>query len=91
MTSPDFSDAQQLDSFVPVYDAVPDKWDDARPFIVEQLKRISNAVNIRLTDVLISSLSSHVSTMAEPNRPPRKIPIFLAWVADLCHAPWGES
>lgn len=38
---------QQLESFVPVYDAVPDKWEDARPFIVEQLKRISNAVNIR--------------------------------------------
>lgn len=47
MTSPDFSDAQQLESFVPVFDAIPDKWDDARPFLVEQLKRISNAINIR--------------------------------------------
>ncbi|CAB4133774.1 hypothetical protein UFOVP264_15 [uncultured Caudovirales phage] len=47
MTSPDFSDAQQLESFVPVYDAVPEKWEDARPFLVEQLKRITNAVNIR--------------------------------------------
>lgn len=47
MTSPNFSDSQQLESFVPVYDAVPDQWEDARPFIVEQLKRISNAVNIR--------------------------------------------
>lgn len=42
-----FSENQQLESFLPVYDAVPDKWEDARPFIVEQLKRISNAVNIR--------------------------------------------
>jgi hypothetical protein len=41
------SDNQQLESFVPVYDAVPDKWEDARPFIVEQLKKISIAVNIR--------------------------------------------
>lgn len=41
------SDSQQLESFVPVYDTVPDKWEDARPFLVEQLKRISNAVNIR--------------------------------------------
>ena len=47
MTSPDFSDNQHLESFVPVYDAVPEKWEDAKPFIVEQLKRISNAVNIR--------------------------------------------
>lgn len=43
----DFSDNQQLESFVPVYDEVPEKWEDARPFFVEQLKKISNAVNIR--------------------------------------------
>lgn len=40
-------DSQQYESFVPVYDAIPDKWDDARPFMVEQLKKISNAINIR--------------------------------------------
>ncbi len=40
-------DSQQFESYVPVYDVVPEKWDDARPFIVEQLKKISNAVNIR--------------------------------------------
>ena len=40
-------DSQVLESYVPVYDVVPEKWDDARPFIVEQLKRITNAVNIR--------------------------------------------
>lgn len=39
--------SQEFESFVPVYDAVPDKWEDARPFIVEMLKKISNAVNIR--------------------------------------------
>ena len=41
------SDNQQLESFVPVYDVVPEKWEDARPFLVEQLKKITNAVNIR--------------------------------------------
>ena len=40
-------DSQLLESFVPVYDVVPEKWDDARPFIVEQLKRLATAVNIR--------------------------------------------
>jgi len=40
-------DSQVLESYVPVYDVVPDKWEDARPFIVEQLKKITNAVNIR--------------------------------------------
>lgn len=41
------SDSQVFESYVPVYDAIPDKWDDARPFLVEQLKKISLAVNIR--------------------------------------------
>jgi hypothetical protein len=40
-------DSQQFDSFVPVYDVVPEKWEDARQFLVEHLKKISNAVNIR--------------------------------------------
>lgn len=39
--------SQFFESFVPVYDAVPEKWEDAREFLVEHLKKISNAVNIR--------------------------------------------
>lgn len=38
---------QNFESFVQVYDAVPEEWKDARPFLVENLKRISNAVNVR--------------------------------------------
>jgi hypothetical protein len=41
-------DSQNFDSFVPVYDAVPEKWEEARPFLVEQLKKISNGVNSRV-------------------------------------------
>lgn len=39
--------SQIFESYVPVYDAVPEKWEDARQFLVEHLKKISNAVNIR--------------------------------------------
>ncbi len=39
--------SQQFESYVPIYDTVPDKWEDAQPFLVETLKKISNAVNIR--------------------------------------------
>lgn len=41
------SDSQVFESYVPVYDVVPEKWDEARPFIVEQFKRLATAVNIR--------------------------------------------
>lgn len=40
-------DSQILESFVPVYDVVPEKWEEARPFLVEILKKMSNAINIR--------------------------------------------
>ncbi len=40
-------DSQVFESYVPVYDTVPEKWEEARPFLVENLKKISNAVNIR--------------------------------------------
>jgi hypothetical protein len=40
-------DSQNFESFVPVYDTVPPKWDDARPFLVEQLKSLGIAINIR--------------------------------------------
>lgn len=44
MSSPS---SQEFETYVPVYDTVPDKWEDARAFLVEHLKKISNAVNIR--------------------------------------------
>lgn len=44
MTSPT---SQEFESYLPVYDTVPDKWEEGRAFLVEQLKKISNAVNIR--------------------------------------------
>lgn len=39
--------SQEFESYVPVYDTVPEKWEDGRTFLVEHLRKISNAVNIR--------------------------------------------
>lgn len=38
---------QQLESYLPVYDVVPEEWENARQFLVEQLRRISNVTNLR--------------------------------------------
>lgn len=40
-------DSQNFESYLPIYDAVPKDWEDGRAFFVEQLKKISQAVNIR--------------------------------------------
>lgn len=45
MTAP--NDSTFFDSYLPVYDAIPESWDDAKPFIVEALKKISNSVNVK--------------------------------------------
>ena len=39
--------SQTFESYVPVYDAIPEKWENAKPFIVENFKKISEALNIR--------------------------------------------
>lgn len=38
---------QDLEAYVPVYDAIPESWEEGRQFLVEQMKMHSNAVNIR--------------------------------------------
>ena len=39
--------SQEFEAYVPVYDTCPENWEEAREFLAEQLKKISNAVNIR--------------------------------------------
>ncbi len=39
--------SQQYESYLPVFDSVPAKWEDARDILVEQLKLISNMINAR--------------------------------------------
>ncbi len=43
----DINTSQIFESFVPVYDTVPETWEEGRQFLVEHLKKISNALNIR--------------------------------------------
>lgn len=39
--------SQQLESFLPVYDSMPENWQEARQYLVEQLKMIANSVNAK--------------------------------------------
>jgi len=45
MTTP--QDSTFFDAYVPVYDTVPETWEEGRQFLIEHLKEITNAVNIR--------------------------------------------
>lgn len=42
------SQNQIFESYVPQYDAVPQKWDEAREFLVEHLRKITQGVNVRV-------------------------------------------
>ena len=39
--------SQQYESYVPVYDTIPESWESARQLLVELLKKMSNGTNIR--------------------------------------------
>ena len=39
--------SQILESFLPVYDTVPETWEEGRQFLIEELKKISEAINVR--------------------------------------------
>ncbi len=39
--------SQIFEAYVPVYDVIPEKWEDARIILVEQLKKLANGVNSR--------------------------------------------
>jgi hypothetical protein len=41
------NDSTFFDSYLPVYDAVPETWEEAKPFFVEVLKKISEVTNRR--------------------------------------------
>ena len=38
---------QEQEAFLPVYSTVPEEWEEGRQFLIEQLKKITNTVNIR--------------------------------------------
>ncbi len=39
--------SQEFESYLPLYDVIPEKWEEARGSLTEYLKKISNAVNVR--------------------------------------------
>lgn len=64
-------DSQIFESYVPVFDVVPENWEEARQFLVEQLKKVSNAINIReigwwLDEELISGKQFFPSGASDP-------------------------
>lgn len=79
--------SQEFESFVPVYDAVPEKWEDAHPFLVETLKKISNAVNIRtigwLLDEELLSGQAFIPGATIPGNNPNQFRQVLRKVVDV--------
>lgn len=79
--------SQQFESYVPVYDAVPESWEDARSFLVEHLKKISNAVNVRtigwLLDEELLSGQAFIPGITAPGNNPGVFRQVLRKVVDV--------
>lgn len=39
--------SQTFDAFVPVYDTIPETWEESRPFLVETLRSITESLNVK--------------------------------------------
>lgn len=79
--------SQEFESYVPVYDVIPEKWEDARPFLVEQLKKVSNAVNVReigflLDEELLSGKQFIPATVPAGDASPQQFRSVLRKVVD---------
>ena len=66
--------SQELEAYLPVYDTVPETWEEGREFLIEELKKISNAVNIRtigwlLDEELLSGQAFIPGVTAPGNNP----------------------
>lgn len=88
--------SQQFESYVPVYDAIPESWNDAKPFLVEQLKKISNAVNIReigwfLDEELLSGKSFIPAGVPMGDATPPQFRSMLRKVIDFSPQPAGTK
>lgn len=40
-------DSQNFESYVPTYDVAPKTWEEGRGFLIEQLRKMANAINVR--------------------------------------------
>ncbi len=79
--------SQEFESFLPVYDTVPESWEDGRAFLVEQLKKISTAVNIRtigwLLDEELLSGQAFIPGVTPPGDNPGQFRSVLRKVVQL--------
>jgi hypothetical protein len=93
-------DSQILESFLPVYDTMPETWQQAQPVLVEQLKKISDAVNIReigwyLDEELLSGKAFIPGVIVGGNNPEeyrqifRKVIVFGPITTGLNSRPHG--
>ena len=85
MTIP--NDSQQFEAYVPVYDTVPESWEEGRQFLVETLKKISNAINVRtigwLLDEELLSGQAFIPGVVVPGNNPGQMRQVLRKVVDV--------
>lgn len=80
--------SQVFESYLPVYDAVPDKWEEAQSFIAERFKEIANAVNAReigffIDEEVLSGKAFIPGLISQGNASPQQFRQILRKVIDV--------
>ena len=79
--------SQEFESYVPVYDTIPENWEEARQFLIENNRKLANAVNIRtigwyLDEELLSG-NAFIPGMTIPGNNPSNYRQILRKVIDV--------
>lgn len=85
-----------LESFLPVYDAVPENWDEAKEFLAERLKEIANAVNVReigffLDEELLTGKYLFPTSLPQGDSTPQQFRQILRMVVNFGPLPAGGT
>lgn len=67
--------SQEFESYVPVYDTIPEKWEEGRQFLIENNRKLANGINIRtigwyLDEELLSGNAFIPSALVAPGNNP---------------------
>lgn len=89
-------DSQNFESYVPTYDVAPKTWEEGRGFLIEQLRKLANAINVREIGFLLDmELLSGKSFIPGVNNSQvfrtvlRKVIVFGPTVAGVQSMPHG--
>lgn len=83
--------SQDIDTFVPVYDALPDEWEDSKKALIERLRRIADNINVREVGFYLEEQQLTGSKFQGPDGDPNTLRSMFRKVVDASPLDLGAN